>query len=420
EAEVDSLQDNLSRFSLFFPERRDFFLEGAGLFALGPRSASAFHSRRIGLAAGRPVPLRLGLKATGRAGAADLGILGAWVDGPEKEFFGVFRPQVDLTQNLRAGGIAIRRESTGADHTTLGTDIAWRDARAGGDSTQISLFAQTTEGATENGIAWGGEVGDRRGDWSWGGNWLRADAGYDPEVGFFPFRGYGGITQSSVRLRLDHDLGGALLRRTHKVEGSELRQTSGKLLERAMEVEPWSLSWRNGWNIQPSVRLSEARLDSPFTPGSLPAITIPAGNHEWVDGEVGWFGHFDDYTWVFGGRAGGGDWYDASRVFASGWVQWKATESLTVGPNWNWNRVERAGVEDTSFVGRLDLTYTPDAYRLAKITVQRDDAAGVWAGNLRLEWRPRDGEAIFLVAGFGQSDGEDTWNLLLKRQWLVD
>ena len=88
QVEVDQQQVNLTRFSLFFPEQRDFFLENDGVFNFadvrirnyrtgsGPQNFKLFHSRRIGLSSDRsPVPIAAGLRLTGRAGRNDIGIL---------------------------------------------------------------------------------------------------------------------------------------------------------------------------------------------------------------------------------------------------------------------------------------------------------------------------------------------------------
>ncbi|HSR43555.1 MAG TPA: DUF5916 domain-containing protein, partial [Longimicrobiales bacterium] len=87
QVEVDQEQVNLTRFGLFFPEKRDFFMENAGIFTFGDltersyrlgastRDFTLFHSRRIGLDDGRPVPILGGGRLTGRVGEFELGLL---------------------------------------------------------------------------------------------------------------------------------------------------------------------------------------------------------------------------------------------------------------------------------------------------------------------------------------------------------
>jgi hypothetical protein len=77
--EVDQRQVALNRFSLFFPEKRDFFLQDAGIFEFGNLNANGrpFFSRRIWLSAeGTPIRLDLGGKLTGRARILNIGLLG--------------------------------------------------------------------------------------------------------------------------------------------------------------------------------------------------------------------------------------------------------------------------------------------------------------------------------------------------------
>ncbi len=76
ETEVDTRQTNLTRFPLFFPEKRTFFLEGSDIFRFGFGLGSSllpFHTRRIGLVEGTPVSIDAGAKLTGRVGNSNLG-----------------------------------------------------------------------------------------------------------------------------------------------------------------------------------------------------------------------------------------------------------------------------------------------------------------------------------------------------------
>ena len=84
QVEADEQQINLTRFSLFFPEKREFFLENQGIFNFGGANTNGtsdtptfFYSRRIGLnqAIGRVVPIQMGGRLTGRAGAYQMGIV---------------------------------------------------------------------------------------------------------------------------------------------------------------------------------------------------------------------------------------------------------------------------------------------------------------------------------------------------------
>ncbi|HIF24282.1 MAG TPA: hypothetical protein EYQ27_20825 [Gemmatimonadetes bacterium] len=127
QAEVDDQQVNLTRFSLFFPEKRAFFLENAGTFSVGSgRSAELFFSRRIGLSGGQEVPIHGGARMTGKVGDVQIGVLNIQTGGlsvpdavtgvpqqvaPDNNF-GVVRAFRAWENRSRIGGIFVSRRAT--------------------------------------------------------------------------------------------------------------------------------------------------------------------------------------------------------------------------------------------------------------------------------------------------------------------
>lgn len=128
QVEVDQERVNLTRFSLFFPEKRDFFMENSGVFAFGdlsernvrlgasPRDFTLFHSRRIGLTEGRPVPIEVGGRLTGSAGGFDVGFLSMRTQSAEglpTENFSVARVRRTFGDGLQLGGLFASRDGVG-------------------------------------------------------------------------------------------------------------------------------------------------------------------------------------------------------------------------------------------------------------------------------------------------------------------
>ena len=121
QVEADEQQVNLTRFSLFFPEKREFFLENQGLFDFGGVGANAagdtpilFYSRRIGLDQGLDVPIEAGGRLTGRAGRYSIGLLNITANddrtgGVRRTNFSVARLQRDILRRSSVGVIATRR-----------------------------------------------------------------------------------------------------------------------------------------------------------------------------------------------------------------------------------------------------------------------------------------------------------------------
>jgi uncharacterized protein DUF5916/cellulose/xylan binding protein with CBM9 domain len=145
QVEIDEQQVNLTRFSLFFPEKRDFFLEGQGIFDFAntgnngfrqPDVPIMFFSRRIGLEGGQPVPIRGGARLTGRVSRTSIGLLN--IETAERSStqlgvtpatnFLVARVKQDILRRSSIGIIATRRSPrTGASGSNelVGMDTNW-------------------------------------------------------------------------------------------------------------------------------------------------------------------------------------------------------------------------------------------------------------------------------------------------------
>jgi hypothetical protein len=166
QVEDDEQQVNLTRFSLFFPEKREFFLEGQGIFAFASQQGSGggtggvgaatnltpalFFSRRIGLAAGQEIPIRAGARVTGRAGKYAIGLMN--IQTGENDLvseapanFSVVRIRRDILSRSTVGVIATRRHPSafGSSNEAFGVDAnfaLFQDLFARG------YYARTTRG----------------------------------------------------------------------------------------------------------------------------------------------------------------------------------------------------------------------------------------------------------------------------------
>lgn len=199
--EADTQQINLTRFNLFFPEKRDFFLENADIFGFGdvPLERSPvrrndetqlFYSRRIGLSAdGEPLTLRGGARLSGRAGPWSMGFLGIHQDrtgAVEANTFSVARVRRDLFGRSDAGAIFVSREGARAGNfnRSYGFDL---NLRAGPKWTTNAFWAATAG----PGLRGGNDHKKISSKWDDGFLELQmifADIGphFRPDVGFVP------------------------------------------------------------------------------------------------------------------------------------------------------------------------------------------------------------------------------------------
>ncbi|MCY4568609.1 MAG: DUF5916 domain-containing protein [Candidatus Poribacteria bacterium] len=171
QVEADEEQVNLTRFSLFFPEKRPFFLEGAGLFDFGiPRTSFRrpppmllFYSRRIGLAEGNAIPIIFGGKTSGKVGSYGVGFLNVLTDefyeaDPDDPLdiprtnYSVMRITKDIASGSRIGMIAVNKDEIGDYNRAGGFDFEYRP----NDSVDVrGLWSRTFEpGASGRTNAW--------------------------------------------------------------------------------------------------------------------------------------------------------------------------------------------------------------------------------------------------------------------------
>jgi hypothetical protein len=200
ETEVDSRRTNLTRFPLFFPEKRTFFLEGADIFEFGPNLGEEvvpFFSRRIGLLDGRSVPLQAGLKLNGRAGHSGFGALlsrtGRLPDVTGPELLGAARFRQNVLGESSVGAIATWGDPRGRRGAwTAGADAIYHTSRFRGDKnlTVGAWYARVDrDSLTGNREAFGLLVDYPNDTWDVVASWKRIGDGFDPSLGFVPRRG---------------------------------------------------------------------------------------------------------------------------------------------------------------------------------------------------------------------------------------
>jgi len=212
ETEVDQRQVNLTRFPLFFPEKRAFFLEGASVFAFSRETGNSivpFFSRRIGLDdSGVPQPIDYGAKLTGHAGAFDIGVLQVRTrdrGNVPGEDFTVMRSQHRFWRQSYVGALFTNRsgasesglpgasEANRGARQTAGVDFALATAQLfGKEVLEVSgFYLNTTKRAgSRGGAAFGARINMPNDPVYWHLAVREVQDGYDPAAGFVDRRGY--------------------------------------------------------------------------------------------------------------------------------------------------------------------------------------------------------------------------------------
>ena len=424
QVEVDEQQVNLTRFSLFFPEKREFFLEGSGIFDFaqgaqlgsfytalrrmgvgggflgGGNAPTLFHSRQIGLQRGTVVPIVGGGRVTGKIGAFDVGFLNIHTDdeavaGAEMTNFTVAR----VRRNI------LRRSSLGALFTNRSVSLVGDGASQayGADATfsfydnvgLIAYLAKTdTPGREDKNLSYQGRfdyAGDRYG---FQAEHLVVEDHFIPEVGFLRrdnFRRTYTTARFSPRPRSMERI------RQFRFEGSfdyiEAADT-GSVETRQSQVG-LLVEFENGDQAGINVADNYEFLVRPFTPG--PGVTLPVGGYGFQDMEATYTpGPQRRLTGTLLVRAG--EYFNGTiRSVGFSRARLPLTDKFSVEPSvsLNWIDTPLGAFRTDLVVARVNYTFTPRMFISG--LVQYNSASHTVSNNLRLRWEYSPGSELFVV-----------------------
>ena len=436
-AEVDDRQVNLTRFNLFFPEKRDFFLRDVDIFEFGDigsggfnslsgtgsaamsaparQNARPFFSRRIGLSpTGQSINLDGGIKVSGRVGDWNLGTLAIrQAESPSLNAQDVFvgRTVLNVGSRTQVGAIVTDgNPQSDIDNNLVGADIRYRNTAMSGNTVEFSGYYEQTE--TE-GLA-------NEDNASYGFNFFLPNAqGWQAlyqykrvEKNFFPALGYVNVNDIE-----DHHMNVGY--RHFMPPGSFFR--SGALLLEAYRADNLADGSLNNENV--GLRLTsftntndsywtryvlyKESLPVPFTiyratDGSK-TITIPAGEYSWTEGFIGlsWGGQ---RRFSGGVQLWDGDYYDGKHRQATGSLTWRPNQHFGLSANTTSNRIELPYGDFTLRLYGFNVQYAFSSTLSWSTLIQYDNISENVGFNSRLHWIPRAGQQAFLVLNYGMSD----------------
>ena len=433
QVEADEQQVNLTRFSLFFPEKREFFLEGRGIFDFarggGPSSRDStlrpiggagargsfgagnaptlFYSRRIGLERGVVVPIVAGGRLTGKVGDFDVGALNIRTGerrlpgggGPlaETTDFTVVRVKRDVLRRSAVGALFTNRsalpagEGPGANRV-FGADatLAFHD-----NVSVVGYFARTrTPGVEGRDTSYQGQftyAGDRYGLTA---EHLVVEDGFRPEVGFVrrdDFRRSYASGRFSPRPRAIEAIRQFRLEASH----DHVRTADTGVLETRQTQVGFSAEFETSDRVGMTFADNYEFLASPFAPG--PGVVLPVGGYGFRDVEATWtVGAQRRLTGIVTVR--GGEYFDG-RIRSVGFSRGRValTPELSVEPTLseNWIDTPAGSFHTRLIVSRVTWTFSPRTFLGGLI--QYNSAADTVNVNLRLRWEYSPGSELFVV-----------------------
>jgi hypothetical protein len=415
QVEEDQQQVNLTRYSLFFPEKRDFFLEGQAIFSFGGLNFGQnanpgevpvmFFSRQIGLSRGQAVPVIGGARVTGRAGKFQIGAVNIETGdngaaGAVDTNFTAVRVKRDILRRSNIGIIATRRApaGTGRDRNlTYGADV------------NLFLFANVvanvyyartdTPGFTRGEDSYRGRfefAGDRYG---WTAEHLLIAPDFNPEVGFArrkDFRRSFGQFRFSPRPRNNR-----VVRRYSYTGSIDYITDAERTAMQERELRgTFNVEYQSGDSFNVEYTRNYERLPAfEINPGT----TVPAGGYHYqnvrTQYSLGQRRKVSGRIFTAHGTLYKGKKTEAGYVGRLGLVPQFAVEPSV---SLNWVRLPYGDFEAPVISSRL--IFTPNARTALSSFIQYNGGSHTMSTSVRLRWEYRPGSEVFIV----YSDGRDT------------
>jgi hypothetical protein len=422
QVEVDEQRTNLTRFPIFFPEKRPFFLENAGVFSAGtPQAVDLFFSRRIGIGAGgQPVPIIGGGRLTGKAGGLTLGALQIFTDdaaGQPGNSFSVGRVTRELPGRSRIGALVVQRMAT--DNSADRNRTYALDGRVGlGEAWTVDWWGAKTDtpGLTGRDAAFSMRLGWQTGVWNNSIRFTQVGGDFNPEVGFLARRGfrfYEGALFRTVPVRGDSPLRYWL----PHVNYRGYFGFDGKMQSEQIHIDVGEADFDDGGRFGPEINLLGEGLLQPFE--IAPGVVLPAGTYRWWNNA--WdFGTNPSAPVSVSGRLELGPFYDGSRYGGNATVTVRRGASLTTSLLVDYNDVNLdAGDFTRSLVGlRVGYFFTPRIF--LQSLMQYSNQARVFSANVRFAWLNTAGTGLFVVFNDAEeASGVLNWTRPQTRSFVV-
>ena len=417
QVEVDEQQVNLTRFSLFFPEKREFFLEGRGIFDFarggigagfgggggffgGGNAPTLFHSRRIGLEGGAVIPILGGGRVTGKIGPFDVGALNIQTDGElvssaESTNFTVVRVKRDILRRSAIGGIVTNRSVSllgdGASQA-FGVDgtFAFYD-----NIQMLAYYARTeTPGVAGENSSYQAKFDYTADRYGLAVDHLLVGDNFIPEIGFLRrdnFRRTYVQGRFSPRPRTIDAI------RQFRFEGSVdyILLANSNQLETRQNQFRFQTEFESSDQVGLTVNDNYELLLAPFTPG--PGVTIPVGGHNFNDVEA---------SYSLGGqrRVNGtasvlrGAYFNGNITtvgFRQGRIAVLPQMSIEPSVSVNWIDTPQGSFRTDLVVARINYAFNPRMFLSG--LVQYNSGFDTVSTNFRLRWEYSPGSELFVV-----------------------
>ena len=434
QVEEDAQQVNLTRFSLFFPEKRDFFLEGEGIFQFGgaaigerggggtvPEVPILFFSRQIGLNRGQTVPVRAGARVTGREGNYSIGVLN--IETGEKiealapaTNFSVLRVKRNVFRRSTIGVLTTRRTPGSGGSSNYAGGV---DANLGFYQSVniVGYYAKTSTTAVH------GHDTSYRGRFDYGGDafglqleHIMVGEQFNPEVGYVRRHDF---RRSFADVRVSHRTRqNPTVRRLSVDSNVDYIENASRTLVQEREIRTnFNVEFHNSDMLRMDYRSNYELIPDDFE--ISPGVIVPTGGYD--------YGSFNASYNVgqqhfFSGQVNTsvGSFYEGTKQslgFNNGYLAVNRFVAFEPGFSLNW--VSLPGGDFTSHLVTNKTIVTPTPRMLISSLMQFNAAAHALSTSVRLNWEYQPGSQLFVVYSDGRDTLEPGFPGLVNRSYAV-
>jgi hypothetical protein len=405
QVEVDEQQINLTRFNLLFPEKRPFFLENRGLFAVGrPGEIDLFFSRRIGIdESGTLLPIQGGARLTGKARGVNIGLLNMQTERVGKTSgnnFTAARVNKDLRNRSSLGAMFVNRTGTGS---IAGDDNYNRTFSVDGklglkEAVTVSAFAARTKtpGLTGRDYAYSSAFDFRTREYETTLSYAEVGDDFNPEVGFLERTdGYRQVSTAFRRHLRTPWLARRGLREFEPHASYESYWGFDGLQETATLHIDGRWDFENGYQVtSAALNVQYEGLREPFE--VYPGVVVPAGHYRspYFFGQA----NTDRRKWIALAMSWNvGGFLSGDQVSLSPTLTIRQGGRLTSSLRWTRNDID---LPQGSFVTNLAtgrMTYNFSTFVNASALIQYNDRTHRWSTNLRFNWLRTAATGLYVV-----------------------
>ncbi len=406
QVESDRIQVNLTRFSLYYPEKREFFLEGKNYFDFGlGYSIQPFYSRRIGLAPDRSViPIIAGVRLMGKTGNTTLGgmsIQTAKKDTIPTTNFSVLRWKQDLGSNFTIGMIGVNKAEGGRDNLVYGADVYYSNSHFHGNKNLVfgGAIAQsyTSDSLPDHktGLSHRLFMEYPNDNLDFSAAWYRAGERFNPETGFLRRRSYQMVT-ADMHIKPRPKWLPWIQRLVFKPFDFNyyFDDRTKKMQSLYTEFRPLGFTTKSGEFMEFNYQYKGENLTRDFHIHE--GITIPKGQYWFHDWEVQ-FETFDGRPVYTSLAVNWGGFYNGKRTEWEQEVTWQPSQHFRISGDYTLNDIT---LPEGSFMvhevgGRVNVAVNPNLF--GSLFGQWNNENKEVLVNFRVNWIPKPGTNFYFV-----------------------